>query len=1176
MDRCRFARSSAAPPTAPPPGEELLLNQSDCWQRGEPLSVEIYLQLYPALRADRELVLDLICHELLLRERRGDAPAPEEYLRRFPDFAEELRAQFEVQRALATGAKSASTVPPDEAPTPRADATRLVCVDGYEVLGELGRGGMGVVYLARHVGLKRLVALKMIQSPAHCCPRQLARFRGEAEVLARIQHPNIIQIYEVGECDGQPFLALEHLPGGGLDRRLNGNPQPPRQAAQLLRTLVRAVGAAHQAGVIHRDLKPANVLFAADDTPKITDFGLAKRLDAATGQTTTGDILGTPHYMAPEQAYGRGDAVGPWTDVYALGAIFYELLTGRPPFNGATVWDTLEQMVSLDPVPPSRLQSKVPRDLETICLKCLQKEPGRRYATAADLAEDLRRFLAGEPIRARPAAVWERAWKWMRRRPALASLCSAGLLSALVLMCGTIVGLKGAASDARLEAREAKDREAAVLALADLKDELRRVEAACDAKRWKEANNRLEGVFRRLDVAQQTFGSGGPFAELRSHAEELRPPLKTQLTARERLGRFRTLRTEAGFLVMGLAGTDLSTRRSRARQVVDSAFALFGAEPLSGAVPSLDPSGLTAQDQREIIEGCGEMLLGLAQLATDSASEADPVDQRRGAEQALALLDRAALWRASPAVCHARRARCLARLGRETEARLEEERARASPPSRATEFFLHGSDLYADGDLTGAGSAFEKALSLEPNHAAAAYALALPHLRLRLQEGQPAAARAHLVVARISLTTCINQQPALPWPYLCRAFAEGELGEYEAAVSDFTAAEQVLRSHPDAIVRYALLVSRGALRIRRGELTAAIEDLTEAIKLKQRDYQAYVNLARAYQLQRRDAEAVSQMDQALALGPPSAQAALYRTRARLHQEAGRTQAAVHDLDKAVHLEPAGPTSAPAIEDLVAKGRLLAQAHDYTGALEAFDAALAARPEHTAALRAHAEALLYLQRNDEALRDLNRLLDGEHGRQTGAAALYRTRAAVRAKAADHAGAIEDYTLALGMESDPTSHAGRGWSYLAVEAPLLAVTDFERAARLNPKDAEARNGLACARIKLGKYREAVADAEQALRLGSVTVGVRYSVVRVFARASAQVTEDGELESAQRRELGLRYQERAVAVLRDALTAMPPDERSGFWTRTVRHDAALNAIRANPEFRRLASEFTVASQE
>ena len=385
MERC-----SPAPPTA----VSLLQNQSQCWLRGEPLPVETYLQLHPGLYADRELVLDLICHELLLRTQRGESPDRDEYLTRFPEFAEDLRTQFEVQLAMEGDEEDVATIA-DIVPALGVGRTPPLRVAGYEVIKELGRGGTGVVYLARHVKLNRLVALKMIQSPAHACPRQLARFRGEAEVLAGLQHPNIIQIYEVGEHEGQPFLALEYLSGGGLDRRLRGSPQSPRQAAQLLWTLVRAVGAAHEAGVIHRDLKPANILMTAEDMPKITDFGLAKRLDAVTGQTATGDILGTPHYMAPEQAYGQRGAIGPWTDVYALGAIFYELLTGRPPFNGATVWDTLEQMVSTDPVPPRRLQAKVPRDLEVICLKCLAKDTGSRYPRAAELAEDLRRFLAG-------------------------------------------------------------------------------------------------------------------------------------------------------------------------------------------------------------------------------------------------------------------------------------------------------------------------------------------------------------------------------------------------------------------------------------------------------------------------------------------------------------------------------------------------------------------------------------------------------------------------------------------------------------------------------------------------------------------------------------------------------------------------------------------------------------
>jgi tetratricopeptide (TPR) repeat protein len=1164
----RPASTTEGARVVPPSGESLLQDQSLCWHRGEPLPVETYLQRHPALNADRELVLDLICHELLLRTQRGDSPDPDEYLRRFPELAEDLRAQFDVRRALSEEGEDLATIVGAVPEIGCGRATPLRVAE-YEVLKELGRGGMGVVYLARHVGLKRLVALKMIQSPAHACPRQLARFRGEAEVLARLQHPNIIQIYEVGEHEGRPFLALEYLSGGGLDRRLRGSPQSPRQAAQLLWSLVRAVGAAHEAGVIHRDLKPANVLLAADDTPKITDFGLAKRLDAVTGQTATGDILGTPNYMAPEQVYGQRGTVGPWTDVYALGAIFYELLTGRPPFNGATVWDTLEQMVSTDPVSPRRLQAKVPRDLEVICLKCLAKETGRRYPRAADLAEDLRRFLAGEPIRARPANAVERAWKWARRRPALAVTVVAMLLSLVVLLAGALVWLRAAASTARLEAHEAQTRAAAALALADLRDGLRQVEALSESKHWEEARSRLDGVFRQLDVAEQAYSTDSQFRELRSRADDLRRVIDMQLTARERLERFRTLRTEAGFLVMGLAGTDPEERGTRAREVVGLAFALFGAEPEADPLPTLDQSTLSPEQQREVREGCCEMLLGLVQLAAEAHSHDDSAAQRRAAERALSLLDRAARLRTAPGICHARRARCLTKLGRQSEARVEEARERACPPERAFEYFLRGSDLYADGDLEGSVVAFEKALSLEPNHAAAAYALALPHLRLRGREAQPAVARAHLLVARMSLTACINQQPDLPWPYLCRAFTQGELGEFQAADADFTAAERALRSRPDDAARYALLVSRGALRIRRGELKEATDDLSAAVKSKPNDYQAHVNLARAFQLRQMDDEAVREMDRAIAAAPPSALAALYRTRARLHQEAGRTEAAIHDLDQSARHERGGQSSPQAAEDLLAKGRLLAKGKDYAGAIEAFDAALAARPDHAAALRARAEALLRVQRNDEALRDLNRLLEGERGHQAGVAPLYRARAAARVRAADYAGAVEDYTHALGLEPDQAAYAGRGWGYLALDAPTLARADFDRAVRLNPKDGDAHNGLAYSRVKLGKYREAVEDAEEALRLGPATARNLYNAARVFAGASLHASQDGTLPNGRGRELSLQYQDRAVALLRDSLGALPPGERAAFWSGTVRRDAALNPVRPSDAFRQLAAD-------
>ena len=245
-----------------------------------------------------------------------------------------------------------------------------------------------------------------------------------------MQHPNIVQVYEVGEHEGKPFFSLEFCGGGSLEKKLNGTPLPAREAAALVETLARAMQAAHEQHVIHRDLKPANVLLAEDGTPKITDFGLAKKLDEA-GQTQSGAIMGTPSYMAPEQAGGKSGEIGPAADVYALGAILYECLTGRPPFKAATALDTILQVVSDEPVPPSQLQTKTPRDLETICLKCLHKEARKRYATARELADDLRRFLDGEPIRARPVGRVERAAKWVKRNPVVAALVALVVLSVL-------------------------------------------------------------------------------------------------------------------------------------------------------------------------------------------------------------------------------------------------------------------------------------------------------------------------------------------------------------------------------------------------------------------------------------------------------------------------------------------------------------------------------------------------------------------------------------------------------------------------------------------------------------------------------------------------------------------------------------------------------------------------
>jgi serine/threonine protein kinase len=351
-----------------------------------------------------------------------------------PDPCEGIAEELAARAPTSLPAQEVATTP--LLPSDKASPSPLLqppVIPGYTILETLGRGGMGVVYKARQVKLGRVVALKMVLSGAQASAEDLARFKTEAEAIARLQHPNIVQIHEVGEHGGLPYFSLELCGGGSLEKKLNGTPVPPREAAALVATLARAMHAAHQAHVVHRDLKPANVLLLEDGTPKVTDFGLAKKLDEA-GQTASGAVMGTPSYMAPEQADGK--AVGPLADVYALGAILYECLTGRPPFRAATTLETILQVVDDEPVPPAQLQPKVPRDLETICLKCLHKEPPRRYDSAEALGEDLQRFLRHEPIRARSVSAWERLVRWRRRNPAVAALLA---VSVSLLVIGLIV-----------------------------------------------------------------------------------------------------------------------------------------------------------------------------------------------------------------------------------------------------------------------------------------------------------------------------------------------------------------------------------------------------------------------------------------------------------------------------------------------------------------------------------------------------------------------------------------------------------------------------------------------------------------------------------------------------------------------------------------------------------------
>lgn len=433
-----------------------------------------------SIDADRERRLDEAVLAYL-KAREGNPQLDQHsWIEQYPDLKDDLADFFNDQKRLNKLADVLRLVTDAGETAAHCDVTVGWKADGgasrfsslqgqqvlgdYEILEEIGKGGMGRVYKARQRSLKRIVALKMILTGAHAGAEELQRFRSEAEAVARLQHPNIVQIFEVGELDGMPFFSLEFVDGGSLAAQLNGTPMPARAAAEMVRTLAEAVEFAHQHGIIHRDLKPANVLLsthvehqraATKPAPagstmrssgsvstqrplataaKITDFGLAKRLDDESGQTKSGTIMGTPSYMAPEQAAGQRHRVGPATDVYGLGAILYELLTGRPPFKAATPWETVNQVLHNEAASPRLLDAAIDRDVETICLKCLQKDPQRRYDSAQALADDLRRYLEGRPILARPIPGIVKVWRMCRRHPGTSTSLAFAVMALLVLL----------------------------------------------------------------------------------------------------------------------------------------------------------------------------------------------------------------------------------------------------------------------------------------------------------------------------------------------------------------------------------------------------------------------------------------------------------------------------------------------------------------------------------------------------------------------------------------------------------------------------------------------------------------------------------------------------------------------------------------------------------------------
>jgi serine/threonine-protein kinase len=501
--------------------------------------------------------------EQLLDELLSSQATPEEVCASCPELLPQVRARWQKMCRLRARLDALFPTSPAQGARPPAippEGMALPQVPGYEVQGELGRGGMGVVYRAWHRRLNRPVALKMLLAGAYAEPADRERFQREAEAVAALCHPNVVQVHDVGDVDGRPYFTMEFVEGGNLADQIQGVPQPAPRAASLVATLAEAVHAAHQSGIVHRDLKPGNILLTREGAPKVSDFGLARRLEGDGGLTLSGTPMGTPSYMAPEQARGDKKAIGPATDVYALGAILYELLTGRPPFRADSAAATLQQVLTDEPVPPARLNPKVPRDLTTICLKCLSGEPGRRYVSAAALAEDLRRFLRGEPIAARPAGRLERLARWARRRPA-----AAALLAVALLVAATVLGGAGWLIGMWIVTARAVE--------ADLRE----------AERWQHQSAFPEAG-AALERARSRLGDGGPFW--------VYPVVEAARRDHQFLEGLEAIRLKRSTLVVGQFNHATVLRFNKARADRDYAEAFRGQ---GLGTPPDDPEGAAAR-----------------------------------------------------------------------------------------------------------------------------------------------------------------------------------------------------------------------------------------------------------------------------------------------------------------------------------------------------------------------------------------------------------------------------------------------------------------------------------------------------------------------------------------------------------------------------------------------------
>jgi serine/threonine-protein kinase len=1103
--------------------------------------------------------------EQLLEELLDSGGTPEEACRTCPELLPQVQSRWQRLRALKAeiGAWFPHSPLTDGAtPSPLA-AADLPRIRGYELQEVLGRGGMGVVYKAWHRRLSRAVALKMLLAGPYARPEELERFLREAEAVAGLRHANVVQVYDVGDLDGRPYFTMEYVEGGSLAQKLAGTPQPADQAAALVATLAEATEVAHQSGIVHRDLKPANILLTADGTPKISDFGLARRLKGGEGLTLTGVPVGTPSYMAPEQGRGSRDAIGPATDVYALGAILYELLTGRPPFRAETAAATLQQVLTEDSVPPSRLNPRVPRDLETICLKCLHKEPARRYASAAALAEDLQHYGRGEPIAACPASRLERLARWVRRHPAAAGLLAA--LAILVAATGTgalLLYQQQLAAHARQVETDQKFR-------AILEQERDRLEEGWRAHDLAKLTDARDRGIRATDLAR----SGGAGAAVQQEAEAFQEDATVRL---ERASKNRVLmealldvsapdetwtpdRNQAGpLMLLAQASADAQYADAFRRWGLDvdataeaEVVARLGAEPavvVQELVPALD-SWMMERRQRKRPEAEWRRLFQVAE-------QLDRSDRRRRlrallvgespprAEILAGLVGLGSPWPALWELARGNAWRHLPEVQKGIDPRTE--------PALTVVLFAQAH--VAVGDLTGAEKLLRRATTARPDevilldslgkllerHGASRLAEAIAYYRAARGQRRHlgiALSKALLRAGQVEeaegvLDELAPQQSNNPAFYVLRGAATYYQQKYGEAEAAWRKARDLSHDCAEAYCGLGIILDHEQ---KYGEAEAAYR---KAIALKPDLAEAYINLGKALVAQGRYREAEAASRKAIDLRPDVAEA--YANLGHALAEQGEHRGAEAACRKAIALKPdlAGahinlgkalgeqgkyreaevasrkaidlrPDVAEAYANL---GHALGKQGEHRGAEAAYRKAIALKPDFAVAYANLGNAMITQQKYREAEAAYRIAIelrpgDADSYYKLGNAVMNQGQL-VEAEAA--------YRKAIGLNSNfAEAHTNLGIVLLRQGKHDEGEAAYRKAIALKPNLPEASYNLACVLMERQNYAEAEAAYRKAVDLKPDFAEFH------FALGNALMSQErlSEAEAAYRKALGLK---------------------------------------------------------